>query len=180
MHLARTLLVLPLLAVAGQACAQISPGMNPPATVAAAVDDSLSIGCFLVVYGRPFPGLNLVLPQQTGKGLHTLAKAPDTMQPIAEMAGSDAKVATLDAKGGKGWIFFSDKNRRCIVVPDPVDAPGMEAVAAKTFAHGDLWKPIDELPGVYEARIINEPVVRGRYQPASNGLPQMIIMEQKQ
>jgi hypothetical protein len=176
MRRALALLAGPALLVSGVAWAQIAPGFRAPADVATAIRQSVTAGCFLAVYGRPFAGISSDF-SLAGPSMHPGGEIPEAMKSVTN---ADTRVAVFDAPGGAAWIFFDTKRRRCSVVPSPVDTAGIEAIAIDAFAPHDDWKPVKDKPGMSELKLGDEPTIRGWYQPASDGRPQMIIMEPEQ
>lgn len=172
------LLAAALVMLAGaEARAQVAPGVRAPTSVADGVDQAFGLACFLATAGRPFPGLNMGM-ELAGEGLRQPAPGdyPDDLRPVLDtLGGYDA--VWLDAPGGKVWIFFDQRRKRCVIIPHPLDAPGIEEAAREAFA--GLGKPLRNRAGVYEFKAAGAPRLWFWYQPAKGGLPQMVITEQK-
>ncbi|HEX8573247.1 MAG TPA: hypothetical protein VF759_10905 [Allosphingosinicella sp.] len=172
--------------VGAPARAQIAPGVRAPETVADAAGDAWLLGCFFAAADRPAPGLNIGI-ENGGPGLHKPNSAPADLRPLIFALPGRSSVAVLDAPGGQAWMFHDPKTKRCLVVPTPASAEGIEAGFLKLTARD--WTPVQGHAGappgakVFESRFgaaLGRPAVTLRtwYQPAAGPTqPQMIVTE---
>ncbi|MEZ0244586.1 MAG: hypothetical protein ACAH11_14520 [Sphingomonas sp.] len=161
----------------GEARAQIAPGFRAPASIVDGIDHAWGFACFLAAAGRPVAGLNIGM-EQAGEGLHRPGRIPDDLAPLAKRLDGYS-VVVLDAPGGGVWIFHSVREKRCVIVPYPLDTPGVAEAAPAMFAGFRNVKPVEGRPGVYAFDVPGAPRLEFHYQPAGDGLPQMIVTEQK-
>jgi hypothetical protein len=170
------------------ATAQIAPGVRAPQSVAEAAADAWLFGCFFASAERPAAGLNLGF-ELAGPGLHSVDAMPDgDLLPLIGALPDRTRIAVLDAPGGQAWMFHDPKSKRCIVVPTPVRAEGVEAAFLKLMAKD--WKPVEGHAGapagarVFEQSFgagLGRPAVTLRtwFQSASGpSQPPMIVTEQ--
>jgi hypothetical protein len=168
--------------------AQMAPGLRAPESVVDAVGDAWMMGCFFASSDRPAVGLNIGM-ELAGPSLHSADAIPDPLRPLINGLPARDRFAVLDAPGGQVWMFFDPKTKRCIVVPLPVDTPGIEAKLLSLM--GDEWKQIPTREGVPAGTTVFEQAFPatpslGRpaatlqvwYQPTGDAAsPQMIVTE---
>lgn len=111
------------LAVTAPLAAQIAPGLREPETKLDGVRQTLEMGCFLAVAGRPFPGINQPLLGMKGEGLKPQRGAPDWFKPFLATEGHN-QLSLLETPQGPVWIAFNHAKRECRVAiqsPKPTD-----------------------------------------------------------
>jgi len=177
-------LVLPL--AAAPASAQFQPGLRAPQNIGDGVFQSFLMGCYFAVSGRPANGLNVTLDRD-GATLRPPTAIPDTLQGLIDTLDASVRVVVLDTPGGPVWTFFDPASRRCLIVPEPADAEGIEAELLRIVEADRDWRPVDREGGGrafeqdFEAnRSIRADAGRMRtwYQAAQGpALPQMIVVE---
>jgi len=186
----RTGAVAASLAAALPATAQIAPGMRPPTSMSEAAGHAWSMGCFFAASERPAPGLNLPVASG-GPDLREPDAIPDDLRPLIMAMPNRIVPALLNAPGGAIWMFYDPQSHRCMVVPSPVDAPGLQAELETNMALMEGWTTVTGAAGapagatVYEQTFPAAPSLRRPaatlrvwYQPAAGPeSPQMIVTE---
>jgi len=179
----------PLLALlaalpAAPADAQMAPGLRAPTSIAEGAGDAFLEGCYFATTGRPSAGLNVDI-SLAGAGVHAPDRIPDELRPLIDTLADHVGVITLDAPGGKIWIFFDPEVDRCMIVPQPVTAEGVEG-ALQSMVQRD-WRPVTREGGgaAFEQDFEGNAMIGARagtlrawYQPAQGpASPQMIVVE---
>lgn len=120
------------LAVAGQAAAQIAPGIRAPLTQLDAFKQSYGLGCFMSVADRPWAGITGPLLGMEGEGLRVESELPDWF--LAEFPMSEGvRLASLDSPEGPVWIRYERASHSCIVGAAPSDPAGFKAALLQGF-----------------------------------------------
>ena len=179
-----TAMALPL--AAAPAAAQFQPGLRAPEDIGDGVFQSFLMGCYFATSGRPANGLNIPLDSD-GASLSPPSSIPDGLRALIDTLDASVRVVVLATPGGAVWTFFDPNSYRCLIVPEPADADGIEAQLLQIVERDDDWRPVQREGGrrafeqQFEANsMIRAPAGRIRtwYQPAEGPAhPQMIVVE---
>ena len=182
---AAPLFALALSLAAAPAGAQFQPGLRAPEDIGDGIVQSFLMGCYFAVSGRPANGLNVPLDSD-GATLRSPTAIPDTLRPLIDSLEDSVRPVVLDTPGGAVWTFFHPDSGRCLIVPEPADAQGVEGEFLGLVESGGEWRPIQREGGrAFEQnfpanRLIGARAGRMRtwYQAAeSPDRPQMIVVE---
>ena len=171
---------------AAPATAQIAPGVRAPSSVRDAVGQAWLMGCYFAATERPSAGLNLDI-SLGGAGLHAASSIPAGLRGFIDTLRDDVSLAVLDAPGGEVWMFYDARAKRCTIVTNPADAPGIGDEFADLVRLDNDWRAVSRDGGgaAFEQDFEAAPALRrpgGRlrawYQAAAGpASPQMIVVE---
>jgi hypothetical protein len=166
--------------------AQFQPGLRAPETVRDGVSQSFDMGCYFAVTGRAANGLNIPL-DTNGASLRSPSRIPDILRPFIDTLDDHLSVVVLDTPGGPVWTFFDRTAYRCLIVPEPAGAEGVEAELLSFVASLGEWREVAREGGgrAFEQDFEANPMIpnsagrmRAWYQPAAGpASPQMIVVE---
>ena len=139
-RLQKLALAISALALAVPAFAQIAPGFSEPETKLDGIRQSLEMGCFLAVAGRPFPGINQPLLGMKGEGLKSQRAAPAWLAPFLATEGHN-QLSLLNTPQGPVWIAFNHAKRDCrIAVQTAKPADVRDGLISKLADDIGKWK----------------------------------------
>lgn len=184
----RSALLLALLAplAATPAAAQFQPGLRAPTSIRDGVGQSFTMGCYFAVSGRGANGLNIPLATEDAS-LRQPATVPDALRALVGSLGDNARTVVLDTPRGAVWTLFDPQTRRCLIVPEPAGAEGIEAELLNILRNLGEWR---EVTREGDARAFRQDFEGNRligaragrmltYYQAAQGpaRPQMIVVE---
>lgn len=172
------------------ASGQIAPGIRAPSSIADAAGQAWLVGCFFAASERPAPGINMGM-ELAGEGVRRPDVIPDSLSAFIATLPAETNVAILGAPGGEIWIFYHPRTHRCVILPNPVDAPGLREELATMVGPDDDWLPVSDAEGLpagvaavqqsfpaYAPLRRPAATLRVWYQPAAGPeSPQMIVTE---